>query len=192
MILMVMSHADDELICGWPILFNENIDKHILLCSTDENNPQRQWCKHRKHTFIKVCQLLNIPYTILPLNSEFHKEVDRYNGKRIIGEIVAAIKSIQFDEVFTHNSWGEYGHEDHKLIFRTVCEHIPQHILTTDICFQEEQSWHKPSYIRPNGDCIEICKLDVNKYMKIENIYREDGVWTWSYEPIRNCRLYKE
>ena len=59
-ILFNIAHADDEILWMYPYFQAADIEKHILLCSTYYNNPDRVWCKNRKFVLEKICNEMNI------------------------------------------------------------------------------------------------------------------------------------
>ena len=125
-ILMVVAHADDEIIIGWPIFQDKTIEKHILLLSTDENNKDRTWCNKRGLILKDICQYYNIGFTSFPLPSGFYKTPTR-NAPFILNDIYNMTidkineikKTFDFDYIFTHNPHGEYGQIGlHMLIYQ--------------------------------------------------------------------------
>ena len=83
-ILMVMSHPDDEIIFGWPVFqsagWGKDADKELLMCSSDFNNPERQWCSHRKFILEKICEEEGVKLTCLDNPSEFYRASTRDEG----------------------------------------------------------------------------------------------------------------
>ncbi len=84
--------------------------------------------------------------------------------------------------VFTHNPWGEYGHEDHLQVFRAV------DLLRQEIGFTLWMSNYCTERALPlamtyfdNCD-YETIQLPVNKGFadKVAQTYRDAGCWTWS------------
>lgn len=57
-VLMLIAHADDEIICGYPIFQNTNIEKYILLVSTDKYNKKKHGVI-KGYIFLKI-YVLNI------------------------------------------------------------------------------------------------------------------------------------
>lgn len=194
-LLMVMAHPDDEVIFGWPILQNQKIKKSILICSSDLNNPDRQWCSHRKFAFAKLCDSLEIPYDCLDYNSEFYR-LETRNGSlsRMIDGVLERINKFEFDIIYTHNAWGEYGHLDHQLIHNIVAS-VGVPTVVSDIYVQS--NWvpykHIPAiferlYCR---NLIEQCVNNLVFYNNCHSFYSDVGAWTWCYEPVESCCLYE-
>jgi len=215
-ILIIMAHPDDEIIFGWPIFQNKNIDKFYLCCSTDEFNNQRQWCSHRKQSLQKICNINNTKLWTIPAPSEFYKlnsrrrkgepktvDGDKTSDLRIFKAAISdhaknIIIEQSIDYVFTHNPYGEYGHLDHILIFDTVLKNIECPIIISDILLRT--NWDDPvinkriENIFYNHEIASNCKMNKDFYNSFKEIYEKDKVWTWSREnQIKdhdNCNLY--
>ena len=103
-VLMVLAHPDDEIIFGWPIFQNFRIQKEIIMCSTDYNNPARQQYAHRKFLLQEVCEKYQVPLTCFDYPSEFYKlETRGTTLEDCQNTIVDCVKSKvnDFDYVFT-------------------------------------------------------------------------------------------
>ena len=85
------------------------------------------------------------------------------------------------ENVWTHNPWGEYGHEEHVQVYRAVTK--LQKIYNFKLWF--------PAYVSNKSKKLFIRYIDVlennkNKYKtnykvieKIKKIYIKNGCWTW-------------
>lgn len=192
---MVMAHPDDEIIFGWPIFQKKDAEITLLMCSSDLDNPDRQWCSHRKFVLEDICKTNNTKLVCLDNPSEFYRSSTRDEKlSQVRNEIIENMLSEDYDYVFTHNPLGEYGHLDHKFIFETVLFNACSPILYTDICMQS--NWPsisnmphriKELYYQSHVSC---CDLDKELYTHCEKKYEEAGVWTWSQPPIEKCNLY--
>lgn len=214
-ILMVFAHPDDETIFGWPIFQNEKINKFYLCCSTDELNPKRSWCAHRKNTLIKICNDNNTKLWTAPFPSEFYMLNSRRKPgqpkdeigdstsdirifkKIIIDNINEIIKTNNIDYIFTHNPYGEYGHLDHIFLFDTIFKNIDLPILITDITLRT--NWDNPIINERSKNFFyknkikEDCLINIEIYERNKKRYLDDGVWTWSrdnQEEFKKCNLY--
>lgn len=84
--------------------------------------------------------------------------------------------------VFTHNPWGEYGHEDHILVHRALTD------LRTDIGFNLWMSNYCSERALPLAktyfDSVdpEYEELTVDKKFadQVAQVYRDAGCWTWA------------
>jgi len=196
-ILIIVAHPDDEIIFGWPILqdvsFNKNIK--ILCCSSDLNNPERKWCKHRKEIFLSICSLLGIEKVkCLDYNSEFYRMETRQESlSRMMSDVLNHITSMKpFDYIYTHNFWGEYGHLDHILI-NNICTFSGNKLILSDmfcpsnwIPYKEKTSLFREIY---DDKFIKESVLNIDWYEKYKAIYNKNQVWTWNQPPITKCQL---
>ncbi|HQU31702.1 MAG: PIG-L family deacetylase [Planctomycetia bacterium] len=83
--------------------------------------------------------------------------------------------------VFTHNPWGEYGHEDHVQIYRVVKElqtEIKFNLWFTNYCSNRSVNLML-RYI--SGFDSEYVTLKTNKILasSIKNLYLKNRCWTW-------------
>jgi len=197
-VLVVVSHPDDELIFGAAVLLDPTVEKRILVCSSDENNPVRKWCAHRKDALFEVCDRVGIRAAdrrVLPFDSEFAK-VNHRNGLRsdILSEISKNITSMSVgcDCVFTHNMFGEYGHLDHVITWQTVTQTTSLPVVTTDTLVKLD--WTPFSGANDNvraslGKVLCEKKIDADKYGELEEVYRRHRVWTWCMPMIASVKL---
>jgi LmbE family N-acetylglucosaminyl deacetylase len=212
-VLIVMAHPDDEIIFGWPILQNTSIQKKILICSSDFNNPERAWCKNRKQALYEIGGFIGSEQTVcLDYNSEFYRQPTRpitgnqpeSDGKvagpwrNMCADFMSHITSMSqdCDAIFTHNPYGEYGHIDHLVLFDLIVKNVDKPILITDI--RQDSNW---SHVTNSSKRInemyysnvveKDCKLDeiLLDFCKLK--YEAQNAWTWSDPVIKTCNLYK-
>lgn len=194
-VLMVLAHCDDELVCGWPILQNPNIEKQLLIISSDEENSERHWCRHRKHVTLDLSKSLGIDARVLHYDSDFYR-LDHRSGKlaNLEEHILKAIDGFSFDYIFTHNPHGEYGHSDHKLISSLLLRATRWPLIITDIHYRAD--WTRvdsdsPRYIETfYRNRFATVEIDQSFYRKIMRFYETRGAWTWSQEPVGVAGLY--
>jgi hypothetical protein len=179
-ITMLIAHPDDEVIFGFPVLQNA---KKIICCSSDLNNPERQWCRNRKLALEEIGQKVGAEVICLDYNSEFYRLPTR-NGSlmRLANDILSLLEPEEV--LFTHNPWGEYGHLDHVLVHQ-VASLSGKRLLFSDISL--EAGWI------PSGKRLSLAKVvglfhnDLLFYNECKAIYDHFGCWTWSKPPIKEC-----
>ncbi len=97
--------------------------------------------------------------------------------------VTALRRFLKFDmNVFTHNPWGEYGHEDHLQVFRAV------ESLRAEIGFTQWMSNYCTERTLPlamryfDNEEREIIQRKADKAFaeEIADCYRKAGAWTWS------------
>tara|TARA_B100000683_G_C12260302_1_gene461276 strand:- start:29 stop:676 length:648 start_codon:yes stop_codon:yes gene_type:complete len=210
-VLMVLAHPDDEIIFGWPVFQDNSIQKKLLICSSDANNPTRQWCKERKKSLQEVCDLMGVEHECLDYDSSFYKtQTRRPPGiprtpegdskapfRMMCDDITNTIQKMQHDcdHIFTHNPYGEYGHMDHKLLFDLVLKSTAKPVLITDMHLPS--NWSKKYTL--NNKIYDLyyrnkikqnLKLDKKNLEIIKKIYQKTNSWTWGRETPESCNLY--
>ena len=212
-VLIVMAHPDDEIIFGWPILQDSTIKKKILICSSDYNNPQRQWCKNRKEALFEIGNYVDSEQTIcLDYNSEFYRAPTRpINGapveedEKVSGpwrlmcqHIIETIEEMSkdCDAIFTHNPYGEYGHIDHIMLFDLVYKNFKKPVLITDL--KQGSNWAKLPKSEDRikklfykNSFLKKCKLDKVLLSFCKSKYESKNAWTWSDPVIEECSVYE-
>lgn len=200
--LMVLAHPDDELLFGWPVLFDQSIDKRLLICSSDEHNAERKWCARRRVALAEVCKLLDVPYECLSYSSDFYRlQVRPKNELRGFCEHVRGLLELfPHDFVFTHNPHGEYGHADHRMLFGLVAESVNRgRVMFTDMRIDADwpltnsadNAIARRLYSTPFGTVCRMSSAHKQLFERCHAIYRKHGCWTWSKEVISQCQLYQ-
>lgn len=195
-VLMIVAHCDDEIICGWPILQDPAIKKTILMVSSDRYNRSRQWCAHRKFVFMDVCKLLRVKCKVLDFDSNFYALPSRDGSLINVESNIARVlgDGSEYDYVFTHNPFGEYGHLDHKYLFQTTIQLARKPVLITDICMQSD--WTNSNELNERMRemyyrlCLGEATLDRNFYDQVKKQYELAKVWTWNQQPTSGCKLF--
>lgn len=212
-VLMVLAHPDDEILFGWPIFFDRSIERMVLMCSTDKENAQRQWCSHRSLALQEVCRREGAGLRMIDNPSSFYGTQTRRPAGFSIGEhgdsqapfrsmcnqIRSEITALQenVDCIFVHNPYGEYGHSDHKLLFDIVLKTAKKPIMFTDIIHPSNWSYESLQSAKESiawklyyHNQVSSHKLDVERFSKYAELYKNSGCWTWSREITSECSLY--
>jgi len=194
-ILLLFSHPDDEIICGWPVLQDKEVEKQVFICSNDADNPEREWCKHRVEALTELMNQLEIPFVCLNYNSGFYRlETRGETLSRALRTMMDEINAFDYDVIFTHNPIGEYGHIDHILVHQLAMT-FGKPVVVSDIFIPMNwvpyQSFPE-GYQRvcSRGVSLGICDNDLEFYSRCEQVYRKHNVWTWCKPPIKRCNLY--
>ena len=103
---------------------------------------------------------------------------------------------IGFKNVFTHNPWGEYGHEDHVQIYRIIKE--LQKKMGFDIWHSNYCSNHSMNLMMNHisgfsSNYISL-PIDIELAITISDIYKKYGCWTWykDYKWFKDESLIKD
>lgn len=199
--LCLAAHPDDEILWFWPYVLNRPAGFSLVVCSSDENNKNREWCKQRRQALAEVCSLLQLNHYCLPFPSEFSKLPHRgvaVGLNEVADEIIRVIKDIAPTEILTHNPHGEYGHQDHRFLHQLVVENLSVDLYFTDI--YQSINWPLGSQervITPHRGYINCAKrvkmTDEQKtlYQQCKQIYLRHNCWTWSLDVVEECAIFQ-
>ncbi len=183
---LLIAHPDDEVIFMWPALKDV---KTIVCCSSDLNNPDRQWCRDRKRALMEIGAMVGAEVRCLDYDSEFYRVDARGGDLRKLSQEVLSLIFQSPGPVFTHNLWGEYGHLDHILVHQ-IARESGKKLFYSDICV--DAGW-LPCTPRPSSrDPERLCVNDIPFYERCRAAYDKYGCWTWSKPPIMNARIYAD
>jgi len=137
-VLCIFAHPDDELIWGWPIIQDVEIERHLITIS--DNHPG--YGDKARKALEEVCKIAGIHLIeCMNIQSEFYRLPIRNEPftlpmlvEWIVKRVCEAVVSIRPDYIFTHNPFGEYGHGDHRLVFNILSSFIDVPIVFSDAC----------------------------------------------------------
>jgi hypothetical protein len=123
--LLVIAHPDDEtLFFGGLLLRHQNQFKVILV--TDANADQRK--NERMLEFQKALELLGVKhYAMLDFPDIYSQRIDL----DALEKILVAENANNYEQVFTHNIIGEYGHPHHQDISYVVHKVFKTNVYST-------------------------------------------------------------
>ena len=110
-------------------------------------------------------------------------------------EVLKAVEGFSFDNLFTHNPHGEYGHFDHKLLSSLLLRATRSPLIISDIHYRAD--WTRVDPVSPlyaetyYRNRVATVDIDQGFYRKIMRYYETRGVWTWSQEPVSTANLYQ-
>ena len=116
--LLVVTHPDDETIFAGGLILSSRQTKWTIICCVAES-------VQRQNEFRCACKFLagesgnRISSILLNIPKKLDGKIDY---KALTRELRAFAKG--YNIVFTHNSQGEYGHPNHKLVHQGVIESI--------------------------------------------------------------------
>lgn len=203
-ILGVFCHADDEIVAGWPLMQQRDLDRSLVIICDDVSRKG----EGRLNGLIQVCKEFGITLAVVDsIDAEFYRLPTRYADvvlndviRRIRGDLLDACLAVKPDYIFTHNPVGEYGHGDHRLLFELVSElHARPPLIISDLC--EKNKCHRsykciPDYLDSlyykDENLIGHVDFDSGFYRKGMEIYLRNRGWTWSKElpKVTSCKLY--
>lgn len=196
--IIVSAHPDDEVL--W---FSSILDKvnEIVICFVN-NESYPQWNVGRQKSLaaypMRNLSILNIDqsevfnggdwnnpvmtdYGIKIVNKKLSDRGEQYkkNYERLRQQLEKHLPG--FLNVFTHNPWGEYGHEEHIQVYRAVKS--LQDNLKFNLWYSNYVSnkSFKLMMSHLNRFHFEYASLKTNKVLArdIRDIYKRNKCWTW-------------
>tara|TARA_B100000519_G_scaffold83536_1_gene72330 strand:- start:21043 stop:21672 length:630 start_codon:yes stop_codon:yes gene_type:complete len=204
--LIVMAHPDDEIIWGWPVFQNSEIEKKVLICTSDFYNKDREFCKYRKEALFTICKKMEVECECLDYPSSFYRQLgsrSEISGKdntaplrKACDHIIETIEDFgsDCDRIMTHNPYGEYGHMDHRLLFDIILKNAQKDIIITDICLAS--NWSKEDRVSGKTKSIfyknkqEYHEMDQELLEYCKHEYMKKNGWTWSRQIPKSCNTF--
>ena len=103
--------------------------------------------------------------------------------KKTYTELVRALRVIVADRgnIFTHNPWGEYGHEDHILVYRALSQLRAEYgyaLWFSNYC-SNRSVYLMNSYICGFNTDYKCLPTNQELVKTIVELYKGNGCWTW-------------
>ncbi len=197
--ILVVAHPDDEILWFSSILADVN---HVILCYLGElvnpafGDQRRQiladYPLQQKMSCLELVSLgLSRPQNFLhPKFSQYgidfsddqgveekFKQHYRENYRLLRHQLAARLEGYQ--TVFTHNPWGEYGHEEHVQVYRVIQElqkEMGFKLLFSNYC--SDRTVHLTSRL-VKASIVETRATDRVIAEKVLAIYQRTSTWTW-------------
>lgn len=194
--IIILAHPDDEVL--W---FSSILDKvhEILLCYINCNS-NTKWTFGRKKVLSEY-PLKNISYLDFDESGVFNSanwqkpEITKF-GIEIFNKNISdknyienyyklrdhlKNKLMDYDNVFTHNPWGEYGNEEHVQVYKVVKElqeDMKFNLWFSNYCSNKSINLMLRYLSEPYSEYItkKINKILSNDIIKL---YKKNGCWTW-------------
>jgi LmbE family N-acetylglucosaminyl deacetylase len=194
--IIVAAHPDDEILWFSSIL--EKVDLTLLCFLKSDLFPHLK--SGREISFseypIKNISFLNLDEaTVYDDNNWIDPKIDSYGlvipesnpGKSQYVHNYLKIKSelkkrlAGYSNVFTHNPWGEYGHEEHVQIFTAVNQlrdEMRFNLWFSTYCSNKSFPLMYEFFPFISSDCITL-STDDKLANAIKSIYQKNNCWTW-------------
>jgi LmbE family N-acetylglucosaminyl deacetylase len=197
--ILVTAHPDDEIL--WFSSLLGQVD-HVLLCFLNELvNPefgslrQQALSRHPLRNKMSCLEVVALGASMTKgfLSPRFnqygmelaHDNVVANQYKRQYKENYVALRGKLADilsgyqNVVTHNPWGEYGHEEHVQIYRVVKE--LQKSIGYNIWFSSYCSTRTVGLAARMLSATDIATLPTDRTVADDamDLYKETGCWTW-------------
>lgn len=210
--VIVAAHPDDEVV--WFSSVIEKVDD-IIICYRDVDSKPK-WTKGRRDSLaayplpnvsclgIKESEVFDCANWADPVVMDYGLEVSNKTGSIArYKENYATLYTILeerlkgYDTVYTHNPWGEYGHEEHAQVYRVIRslqERLPFRLWYTN--YFSNKSIHYMQRILADSPLVNR-PLPTNPIFatKVMELYRRHNCWTW-YDnyiwPDQECFILDE
>ena len=99
------------------------------------------------------------------------------NAEILRGKLGSLLKS--YENVYTHNPWGEYGHEEHVQVYRVLYElqkDLGYNIWCSNYC--STRTVHLTSMLVNACESFSFAS-DKEMALEILNVYEQTHTWTW-------------
>lgn len=195
--VLVVAHPDDEVLWFGSVL--EQVDK-IIICFTDaEHWPElgearkrslEQHALRERMELLDICQVKshNKSRWPEPVETDYGLLLDKYPGfdkpyqqqaKRLAEALEPHIRNSK--NVFTHNPWGEYGHEDHVQVSKVTTRLAEE--AGSSIWFSSYVSNKSMALMRRHvhgfGQSYYTMPVDTVRAREIADTYYKNNAWTW-------------
>lgn len=115
----------------------------------------------------------------------FSEKRYRENYETLLSRLSSNLKGCK--NVFTHNPWGEYGHEEHVQVHQAVRQLQKEHgfrLWYSNYCSNKSHNLMLRHLSVFRSDYVTL-ETDPDLAQAIEKIYRENDCWTWPFEDYR-------
>ncbi len=202
--VLIVAHPDDEMLWFSGIL--EQV-RQVFICFTDVPGIPQHTAGRRAAaesfplpniTFLHIGEAMSFQGAdwSRPVSTEYGLEVrqsDRtlegfnatayqQNFQRIIDAVSPHLDGAS--ALFSHNPWGEYGHEDHVQVFRAVNRLATtlglEHWYTNYVSDRATELMRRELATGPRH--FEMRSTNIPLSRQLEAFYREHECWTWPFE----------
>ena len=197
--IIVAAHPDDELLWFSSILGRVN---EVIVCYMGSESNPRLGVGRRKSLAeypIKTISALNIDQSDIVFNAaDWQRPVVTEYGIQIVHERNRTRKEKyknNYDEikhqlekrldgvrnVFTHNPWGEYGHEEHIQVYRVVKSlqaKMPFNLWYSNYVSNKSFKLMMQHVDRLCFECV-TCEPNIVLTADVKSLYERNKCWTW-------------
>lgn len=174
--VLIVAHPDDEIIWFSP----QNFDLIVIAFLARHDKPHARYYRKlaiENHPLKERIMLLDID------ESGFWKDKSRLTEfkkcqKILYNSLVNIKNQFHLKEIYTHNSVGEYGHNDHILINQLVIS-----------IFKDQDIFSPIDEINSSTDTIAV-ENDLDFYLQVRDVYIKNQAWTWKKDYMPPEILY--
>jgi GlcNAc-PI de-N-acetylase len=205
--ILVVAHPDDEVLWFSSIL--EHVQETIICFLDVDSRPD--WSEGRRASLasfplanvislgLKESEAFNGANWLSPVCTDYGLKVTkndhtmpgfsetRYlaNYESLRQTLSARLKNCR--NVFTHNPWGEYGHEEHVQVYRVVSELQREYgfrLWFSNYCSNKSHNLMLRSLSGFRSDYVTL-ETKPELARKVEELYRRNNCWTWPFDDYR-------
>ncbi len=193
---IVVAHPDDEIL--WFSSIIKKVNK-IVVCFLDVKS-KPQWSKGRRRSLTEYplkniynlgfdeSEVFNqsnwndvepVKYGIRIQNVDDAYKIYLNNFEMLQKSLCGLLEGCQ--DIFTHNPWGEYGHEEHVQVFKAIevlQAKLGYNIWYSNYCSNKSIKFMTSLIADKNYSYLTL-KTDVRAGKIIEEIYKKNECWTW-------------
>ena len=176
--VLIVAHPDDEIIWFSPLSF----DLIVIAFLARHDKPYAKLNRElaiAEHPLNEKIILLNLVESGFWKNST---RIEQYliSREELYNSLSDLKQRFSITTIFTHNSKGEYGHDDHILVHE---------IVTSLFCEVNIFCPAELDTINYHGNVISVPN-DIDFYMKVKAIYIKNKAWTWQHDYVPPAQLY--
>lgn len=195
--LIVVAHPDDEILWFSSIL--KEPDTGVIFCFQNKYPSHiGEEFDYRKYVFnfdyttkvfkiIKMYKSLDIPVvwlqTITTLNPRVCGEVHPSTENHLKENLQSIISLIEPVKIYTHNPWGEYGHQEHILLHK-VLQKLRKDIIFPGVMIDFIEETKKKIDTESILDKLILFKtnpVDISLRKLVFSWYKKLDIWTGEY-----------
>jgi hypothetical protein len=194
--VIVVAHPDDEIL--W---FSSILDrvKQIIICYTVQKS-RPDWTTGRSQVAVHY-PLVNLKFLDLnlseifncanwknPITTPYGLKLDRKESNHICyhnnyAKVKNRLQELlrPYHHIFTHNPWGEYGHEEHVQIFRVI-ENLQRELGFSIWVSNYASNRSTPLMLNSTAKISNrvFCECpNKERAAQIKDLYIKYGCWTW-------------
>lgn len=174
--VLIVAHPDDEILWFTP----QSFDLIVIAFLARHDKLYAKHCRERalaEHPFKEKIISLDID------ESGFWKDksrVKQYQASRekLFESLLKLKQEYSFTKIFTHNSEGEYGHDDHILVNEAVTALFPEIEVFCPIDANNSGG---------QDDISILNNLEI--YNQVKAIYVKNKAWTWNRDYLPPAEL---
>ena len=191
--VIIVAHPDDEILFFSSLL--NKVDKIIVCFGPSKNQTvskgreklqsqyplsKVQWLNMQESDTYLSANWNNPVVTDAGLKVRRNKEEYRENFKKLVNNFESILD--EYDEIYTHNPWGEYGNEEHVSVFNAVCSTIGER--DTNVYVSSYVSDRSSILFNVQKQLLEsniiIGKIPRDLCVRIKDLYINTECWTWA------------